>query len=132
MRRDDHLAELGDDVGAVLAAIRSQGQPPGRSGRMAVEHVDGSTAFDVPASLREVCLHDQPGSVFHQTMPYEAEHRACAGRFLEHPGAGIACRHMGGIRAPFATEVDFGVAAAVFGAGREVGLGYVLLRSECW
>ncbi len=128
MRRDHHLAQLGDEVRAVVTAVCGQVQAPRRTGRVAVKHVDGSTPLGVAVRPRQVGLHDHPGAVFHQAMPHEAQHSAGAGGLLEQPCLRIGHRSMGRVRASFATEVDFGVAVAACGAGHWIGLGGGLVR----
>lgn len=90
MRHHNHLLQLGDEVGAVIAAVSCQCQTPVRSRRMAVGHVDCGTAFDMPIRLSQVGLHDRAGTVLHLAMPHKAQLGACAGRLLERLGLGGA------------------------------------------
>lgn len=82
--RHHHLAQ----IGAVLAPICCQGQPPRRSGRVPMKHDDGGTLLGVAVRSRQLGLHDQAGAVFHQNTPHQAQHRVCAGRLLERRASG--------------------------------------------
>jgi hypothetical protein len=59
MGRDAGLAQVGDELGRVEALVGAQRQPSGRSGGMAVDHVQRRAPFGMTVGLGEVALHDQ-------------------------------------------------------------------------
>ena len=63
---DAGLAEIGHEGGRVEAFVRAQRQPPGRSGRMPVNHIQRGAAFGMAISLGQVTLDDVPRKVLHQ------------------------------------------------------------------
>ena len=66
MRGDAGLPEFGDKIGAVLTLVGPEREAAGRSGRMAVDHVESRAPFGMAVGLSQVGLHDQTVAVFHQ------------------------------------------------------------------
>jgi len=62
MRGDTGLPEIADKVGAVIALVGPQRQPPGRSGGMAMDHVQRGAPLGVAVGLGQVALNNQPGA----------------------------------------------------------------------
>ncbi len=82
MGRDAGLPQVGDEPGRVIPFVGTQRQPPGRSGGMAMDHVQRCLALSMTVSLGQITLHDKCVPVFDQRMPHEAQQRTRAGGFL--------------------------------------------------
>lgn len=83
----------------------------GRSGGMAVDHVQRSMPFCMTVGLGRVALHDQARAVLHQRMTVEAQHRPGAGRLLVKPGVWVSQRSVCGVGPLLVAEIDIGIAA---------------------
>ena len=59
MWRDAGLAQVGDELGRIEALVSAQRQPSGRSGGMAVDHVQCGAPFRMTVGLRQAALRDQ-------------------------------------------------------------------------
>ena len=96
MRRDNHAAEVGDEIGAVVSLVRAERQLPREPGECA-------WTMSSAALLRrrrppgKIGLHDEPAAVFHQRMTHEAQHRARPGDLVE-PGVRVRDRGVGRVR----------------------------------
>ena len=76
-----------------------------------MQHIERGLPFGMTIGLCQVALNDQPVSVFHQSMPHEAEHGTRAGGFLVKPRLRVGRRGMGRVGALLAFEVDLGISA---------------------
>ncbi len=123
MGRDAGFAQVGNEPTRVIPLVGAQRQLPGRSGGLAMNHLQGSLTFGMTICLRQVALHDQPVAVLHQRMSDETQHGSSAGGFLVEPRIGVGRRGMGGIRALLAPEIDLGIAVGSGVAGHRVDLG---------
>ncbi len=125
MRRDNHAAQVGDEIGAVVSLVRAQRQPPRRARGVPVNHVERGLAFGVAVRPGQIGLHDETVAVFHQRMTHEAQHRARTRRLLVEPGVRVRDRGVRRVRPFLALEVDFGIARLAGWARHGLGLG-------CW
>ena len=66
MRGHTGLAQIGNEPGRIIALVGSKRQPSGRSGRMAVDHVQRGAPFGMTIRLGQVALHNQAAAVLHQ------------------------------------------------------------------
>ena len=65
------LPEIGDEVGTGVALVGSECQPPGRTRRMAMNHVQCGLSLGMAISLGQVDLNNQTMSVLHQSRRRE-------------------------------------------------------------
>jgi hypothetical protein len=119
---DAGFSQVGDEISSVEPLVGLELQLLGRTGGVAMDHIEGSAPFRMTVRLRQFALHDKNGAVFHQRMADEAEHGAGARVLLVEPGIGGGDRVMGGIRALLALEIDLSIAVAVGVAEHLVGL----------
>ena len=69
MRGDAGSPEIGDEVGAVVALVGTEGETALRAWRVPLNHRDGGRALCVPVLLRQLGLDDQARAVLHQRVP---------------------------------------------------------------
>ena len=60
MRGNTGMPEIPDKVGTVVSLVGPECQPPGRSGGMAMHHVERGAALCVTVRLGQVALNNQP------------------------------------------------------------------------
>lgn len=65
-----------------ISALSGRGQPPGRTRRVAVDHLERRAPFGAAIGPGKIAPHDQARPVLHQGMTDEAQHRPGAGDFL--------------------------------------------------
>lgn len=119
------LRNSATNVCDVNALVRTQRQLPGRSGGVAVDHVEGSAPFGMAIGLRKATLHNQAGAVLHQRMADRAQHRRGAMGFFVEPSVRIGGGGIGGDGRLLTPEVDLDIAVMMVWAG--IGLVSVVL-----
>jgi hypothetical protein len=91
-----------EDVGAQRDAVAP---------RLTAEHGERGVALGDTGRLTQQGIDDQPATVLHQQVAYEAEPGLFAAALAQQPRLGIGSRGMGGVAAPLAVEVALGIAA---------------------
>lgn len=123
-RGDTGAAQVCHEPGRIEALVGARCRLPGRSGRVAADHVGGCAPFGPAIGLGPFARHDQAGAVLRRRMPDEGRHRPCAGGRLARPGIRVDGRGMGSIRPPLAPEVGRGFGPLAGGAGHRGGPGF--------
>lgn len=90
---------------------------------MTVEHFQCCLSLRMALGLRDLRLHDQAGTVFHQRVAHEAKDGPGAGRHLVETRLGVGHRGMRRVRPFLPAEVGFGILVAAGLAGHRLDLG---------
>ncbi len=77
VRGDAGLAEIRDEFGRIVSLVGTQGQLPGRSGGVAVQHVQRGPAFGAAVSAGQVALNNQSVPVSISACPMKHSIAPC-------------------------------------------------------
>lgn len=111
MRRHLQITHHLDKKILVVAFVRAHGAA--RFGR-AFKHLQGCTHFGVSIELGAFHIHDQPVTVFHQSVGHMGQATAIGRTLAGQPRLGIGSRLVSLVAAFLTLEIEIVVARAVF------------------
>ncbi len=131
VRRDTHCAQIGDEVGGVVAFVGADRDATLRSRIMSLDHELGGLPLGFAGRLRHLGLDDEPVPVLGHRVSDVAELRLFAFALFVEPRLQIGDGRMRCIAALLAMEVDLGVAALLRLGGGVGGHRCSLGRAWC-